>query len=87
MRPIKRELTADQHAEARRTSQIAHLAGAALDPLVVEYEADILDRLVGYVRARTEPSHQHVWAALGELAACRELRQRVERRKAMNPET
>lgn len=81
MRPLKRELSAEEHAEARRRAQIAALASAALGPLVQDYEAAIIDRLVNFVRARAPVTIEQVWTTLGELAACREIRIRTEAAK------
>ena len=81
MRRVTRSVSADQHADLIRGSQLASLAEAALGPIVAEYEDAILARMVNYVRARTPTPNEQVWASLGELAACAEIRMRIESRK------
>ena len=78
MRPITKPLTGDAHAEARRGAQLASLASAALEPIVGEYESELLSRMVNFVRARAAVPNEQVWATLGQLAACAELRLRID---------
>lgn len=87
MRPIRRPLSADAHADARRTAQISGLALSALEPIVDEYEAELILRLTTSVNAAIPMTHERVWATIGELTACAELRQRLEARRRLPPET
>lgn len=82
MRPLRKELTGDEHSEARRNSQLASLAEGALLPIVEMFEEAIRHKLIGIARCRSPVEPHVVWATIGELSAFESLREHIRSAKA-----
>jgi hypothetical protein len=76
-------LDADQHAEQRRTAQIASLAEHAMLPILNDMEEKLIVRLVGYARQADPVPVEKIWTVVGALSLSRELKTNLLRHKRL----
>lgn len=76
-------MEAEEHAERRRSAQIASLAEKAVLPFVKEQEEHLVQQLVNLIRAREPASLDKLYAAVGGISALRALSANICRVKKL----
>lgn len=74
-------MNADQHAEVRRSAQLASLAEHAANPAILELEENLVQRIAGLAKTSSAVQSEQLWSLAGGISALRELRHRLSRAK------
>lgn len=76
-------MEAEEHAERRRSAQIASLAEKAVEPFLKEQEEQLIQLLINLIRSREPASLDKLYAAVGGISALRALGANIGRVKKL----